>query len=99
MKTEIVAIPATNILESPPFLYRHEPHISNGELPEEWAGRMKLGKVSFPHYNHAWEKTIPVSLYDEHPPGLHKLMANIYHLANDTNWRLQTRNSYKLMLM
>ncbi len=66
-KTNIVAVPHIEVLESSPFLYRHEPHIGNGELPEQWANRLKLAKVSFPQYNHAWEKTIFASLYDEHP--------------------------------
>ncbi len=89
-KTEIVAIPAINILESSPFLYRHEPHIGNGELPEEWAGRMKLGKVSFPQYNHAWEKTIPASLYDEHPTWFAQI--NGKHLPPGERYKLETTN-------
>jgi len=89
-KTDIVALPAINLSESSPFLYRHEPHIGNGELPEEWARRMKLGKVSSPEYNHAWEKTIPASLYDEHPSWFAQI--NGKHLPPGERYKLETTN-------
>lgn len=89
-KKSTLTIPVLNRTESSPFDYRHEPHIGTGKIVEDWTHRLKLGKVSFPQYNHAWEKTIPASAYDEHPTWFAQIGGK--HLPPAERYKLETTN-------
>jgi len=59
-----VSIPEIDTTEISPFNYRVQSFITSDQ---NWNRRMKLAKVVSIKHSHAWESTIPSSLYDKHP--------------------------------
>lgn len=90
--TEIrdISLPVLNRTESSPFDYREIASRAGGPLEEEWDRRMKLGEVAAVEFNHSWIKTVPASLYDEHPEWF--AMENGKRIPPIGNYKLETTN-------
>lgn len=89
-KTKDLFVEPLNLTNNPGLLLRNVPYIGNGELVRTWENRLKLGKVTAPEYNHAWEETIPASLYDKHPDYFAKIDGK--HQPPAERHKLETTN-------
>lgn len=88
--TPTFTVPALNRKEDSPFAYRELPHTGANPVIDAWEKRLKLAKVSAPQYNHAWEKTIPPSLYEKHPTWFASVDGK--HLPPVARHKLETTN-------
>ncbi len=62
-----LVIPEMDREDHPPFDYRVISFRDKAPLEDEWDKRMKLHQVCPIEHNHSWIRTVPPSLYDEHP--------------------------------
>lgn len=60
-------IPAISRTEYSPFDYRYLSYRNKGDHEDKWDRRMKLDQVTPIEHNHNWVKTVPPSLFKQHP--------------------------------
>ena len=67
-RAEGLVVPEQDTIEAPVFLNRRVPYTQQGRADvQEWWARQKLGYSLYLYHGHNWERSIPASLYDEHP--------------------------------
>ncbi|HXI00466.1 MAG TPA: DUF4838 domain-containing protein [Sphingobacteriaceae bacterium] len=88
--TKNLVVVQTSLIDNPGLLLRNLPFLGPGSAPHDWEKRIRLGKVTAPEYNHAWEATIPASLYDKHPDYFAKIDGK--HQPPAERHKLETTN-------
>ena len=85
-----VTVPKIDRTENSPFDYRVQSFRMTGPLDQEWDRRLKLARVAAVSHSHAWEQTIPASLYAQHPDWFAEVQGR--HLPPSGTYKLETTN-------
>jgi hypothetical protein len=89
-RRDAITVPVLDRTEVSPFHYRAPAYIGIAENIIEWKRHMRLAMVADVAHHHAWEVTVPPSLFDEHPEWFPEVGGK--RLAPTGRYKLETTN-------